>query len=135
MRGALPRVEINKALLDAADLILFSSEPYRFLPEDLESFARDYDCPLETAADRWEMTSWYGSRAIQVALYGGNWLARFLYLFADQAFLDRIELSPVRPSHTLSAMYWCDCYAATSTYSTWLWGMGGGFPSSLMPSR
>ena len=71
-----PELEINKALLDAADLILFSSEPYRFLPEDLESFARDYNCPLEKLRlIDGEMTSWYGSRAIQGLRYMGQ-LAR-----------------------------------------------------------
>ena len=71
-----PELEINKALLDAADLILFSSEPYRFLPEDLESFARDYNCPLEKLRlIDGEMTSWYGSRAIQGLHYIGQ-LAR-----------------------------------------------------------
>ncbi len=79
-----PELEINKALLDAADLILFSSEPYRFLPEDLESFACDYDCPLEKL---WlidgEMTSWYGSRAIQGLRYMGQ-LARSNFIFANK---------------------------------------------------
>lgn len=71
-----PELEINKALLDAADFILFSSEPYRFLPEDLEGFARDYDCPLEKLRlIDGEMTSWYGSRAIQGLRYMGQ-LAR-----------------------------------------------------------
>ncbi|KAB2928270.1 MAG: ABC transporter substrate-binding protein, partial [Candidatus Contendobacter sp.] len=42
-----PELALDKALLDTADLILFSSEPYRFLPEDLETFARDYGCPPE----------------------------------------------------------------------------------------
>ena len=71
-----PELEINKTLLDAADLILFSSEPYRFLPEDLESFARDYDCPPEKLRlIDGEMTSWYGSRAIQGLRYMGQ-LAR-----------------------------------------------------------
>ncbi|MEZ5578327.1 MAG: hypothetical protein R3F40_02190 [Candidatus Competibacteraceae bacterium] len=69
-------LEINKALLDAADFILFSSEPYRFLPEDLEGFARDYDCPAEKLRlIDVEMTSWYGSRAIQGLRYMGQ-LAR-----------------------------------------------------------
>lgn len=65
-----PELTLDKALLDAADLILFSSEPYRFLPEHLEIFARDYDCPLEKLRlIDGEMTSWYGSRAIQGLSY------------------------------------------------------------------
>jgi len=65
-----PTLELDPALLDAADLILFSSEPYRFLPQDLETFARDYDCPPEKLRlIDGEMTSWYGSRAIQGLRY------------------------------------------------------------------
>lgn len=69
-----PELVLDKTLLDAADLILFSSEPYRFLPEHLEIFARDYGCPLEKLRlIDGEMTSWYGNRAIQ----GLDYLARF----------------------------------------------------------
>ncbi len=65
-----PELALDKALLDAADLILFSSEPYRFLPEDLETFARDYNCPLDKLRlIDGEMTSWYGSRAIEGLAY------------------------------------------------------------------
>jgi len=69
-----PELALDKALLDAADLILFSSEPYRFLPEHLATFARDYDCPPDKLRlIDGEMTSWYGSRAIR----GLRYLARF----------------------------------------------------------
>ena len=69
-----PVLAINRMLLDAADLILFSSEPYRFQPADLETFAHDYDCPLDKLRlIDGEMTSWYGSRAIA----GLNYLAQF----------------------------------------------------------
>lgn len=65
-----PTLDMGRALLDAADLILFSSEPYRFLPEDLETFARDHGCPLaKLRLIDGEMTSWYGSRAIQGLRY------------------------------------------------------------------
>ena len=65
-----PKLEITPTLLDSVDLVLFSSEPYRFLPEDLEIFARDYACPLEKLRlIDGEMTSWYGSRAIQGLRY------------------------------------------------------------------
>ncbi|HRC72496.1 MAG TPA: helical backbone metal receptor [Candidatus Competibacter sp.] len=68
-----PELKLNQALLDAADLILFSSEPYRFLPEDLETFACDYNCPPEKLRlIDGEMTSWYGSRAIQGLRYLGQ---------------------------------------------------------------
>ncbi len=65
-----PVLELDSALLDAADLILFSSEPYRFEPDDLAAFARDYACPLEKLRlIDGEMTSWYGSRAIAGLAY------------------------------------------------------------------
>ncbi|MBL8251088.1 MAG: ABC transporter substrate-binding protein [Candidatus Competibacter sp.] len=71
-----PKLEMNQALLDSVDQVLFSSEPYRFLPEDLETFARDYECPPEKLRlIDGEMTSWYGSRAIQGLRYLGQ-LAR-----------------------------------------------------------
>ena len=65
-----PEMELDRALLDAAELILFSSEPYRFRAADLETFARDYDCLLEKLrlVDG-EMTSWYGNRAIEGLAY------------------------------------------------------------------
>ena len=69
-----PPLEMGRSLLDAADLILFSSEPYRFQPADLDAFAQDYACPLEKLRlIDGEMTSWYGSRAIQ----GLRYLAQF----------------------------------------------------------
>ncbi|CDI00945.1 putative periplasmic metal binding protein [Candidatus Competibacter denitrificans Run_A_D11] len=65
-----PKLEITPTLLGSVDLVLFSSEPYRFVPEDLETFARDYDCPLEKLRlIDGEMSSWYGSRAIQGLQY------------------------------------------------------------------
>ena len=68
-----PVLELDRALLDAADLVLFSSEPYRFQPADLEEFARDYACPREQLRlIDGEMTSWYGSRAIAGLAYVGQ---------------------------------------------------------------
>lgn len=65
-----PTLEMNKTLLNSVDLVLFSSEPYQFLPEDLATFARDYDYPLgKLRLIDGEMTSWYGSRAIQGLQY------------------------------------------------------------------
>ena len=65
-----PELQLDKAFLDEVDLVLLSTEPYRFLPEDLETFARDYGCPLEKLRlIDGEMTSWYGSRAIQGLQY------------------------------------------------------------------
>jgi len=77
-----PVLELDSALLDAADLILFSSEPYRFEPDDLATFARDYACPLEKLRlIDGEMTSWYGSRAIAGLAY----LTRFARAAASTA--------------------------------------------------
>ena len=68
-----PVVEMNQDLLDTAELILFSSEPYHFQQDDLACFARDYACPLEKLRlIDGEMTSWYGSQAIR----GLDYLAR-----------------------------------------------------------
>ena len=65
-----PVLELDRALLDAADQLLFSSEPYRFHPADLNEFARDYDYPREKLRlIDGEMTSWYGSRAIAGLAY------------------------------------------------------------------
>jgi len=69
-KARYPELVLDKTLLDTADLILFSSEPYRFLPQDLETFARDYECPPEKLRlIDGEMTSWYGNRAIQGLRY------------------------------------------------------------------
>ncbi len=72
-----PVLELNRALLDAADWVLFSSEPYRFQSADLEAFTRDYDCPPEKLrlVDG-EMTSWYGSRAIDGLAYLSRFCAK-----------------------------------------------------------
>ena len=68
-----PELELDQALLDAADLVLFSSEPYRFAAADLADFARDYTCPLEKLRlIDGEMTSWYGNRAIEGLAYLGQ---------------------------------------------------------------
>jgi ABC-type Fe3+-hydroxamate transport system substrate-binding protein len=73
-----PELALDRALLDAADLILFSSEPYRFQAADLDAFAGDYDCSLEKLRlIDGEMTSWYGSRAIQ----GLRYMGRFAHFY------------------------------------------------------
>ena len=68
-----PVLELDRTLLDAADLVLFSSEPYFFQTADLAEFARDYDYPQEKLRlIDGEMTSWYGSRAIAGLAYLGR---------------------------------------------------------------
>ncbi|MCB1921551.1 MAG: ABC transporter substrate-binding protein [Candidatus Competibacteraceae bacterium] len=65
-----PILQLDRFLLDAADLILFSSEPYCFEAADLERFAHEHDCPLEKLRlIDGEMTSWYGNRAIAGLAY------------------------------------------------------------------
>jgi ABC-type Fe3+-hydroxamate transport system substrate-binding protein len=69
-----PTLEIDSILLEKTDLILLSSEPYRFKSEDLAAFSRQYSYPCEKLAlIDGEMTSWYGSRAIR----GLEYLRRF----------------------------------------------------------
>ncbi len=66
-----PEIELDAALLAEADHILLSSEPYRFRERDVAALEK----LLPPAARRkvrlidGEMTSWYGSRAIQGLAY------------------------------------------------------------------
>ena len=90
-----PTLEMDRSLLDAADLILFSSEPYRFQPADLTAFAHDYACsPEKLRRIDGEMTSWYGSRAIQGLRYLGQF-AREVSALPDQATTPRVQSSPL----------------------------------------
>lgn len=78
-KARYPELMLDKTLLDAADLVLFSSEPYHFLPEHLETFAHDYDCPPEKLQlIDGEMTSWYGSRAILGLQYLGQFARKVI---------------------------------------------------------
>lgn len=71
-----PDVTMSADLLAGVDLVLFSSEPYAFTDEDIDAFATTYECPREKLLRiDGEMTSWYGSRAIQGMRYLGE-LAR-----------------------------------------------------------
>jgi ABC-type Fe3+-hydroxamate transport system substrate-binding protein len=57
----------------SADLILFSSEPYRFRERDALAFAHAHGLPpARCATIDGEMTSWYGPRSIE----GLRYLAR-----------------------------------------------------------
>ncbi len=52
------------------DLVLFSSEPYRFRERDAAAFAREHGLPASRCATiDGEMTSWYGPRAIEGLRY------------------------------------------------------------------
>ncbi len=69
-----PEVNIDEALLESVDDVLFSTEPYTFSEADLAAFAEAH--PAHAAKARLidaEMVSWYGSRAIA----GLNYLKDF----------------------------------------------------------
>jgi ABC-type Fe3+-hydroxamate transport system substrate-binding protein len=72
-----PKIEITKSVLSKADVLLFSSEPYKFGEEDIEIFRETYDCggKMLRMVDG-EMISWYGSRAIKGLEYLQSLAAR-----------------------------------------------------------
>ncbi|MDX1655314.1 MAG: helical backbone metal receptor [Candidatus Competibacteraceae bacterium] len=71
-----PQLEMTRELLEEAELILFSSEPFPFKEADLDEFAQQQQVD-RTRLKRvdGELTSWYGSRAIPGLAYLGR-LAR-----------------------------------------------------------
>ncbi len=65
-----PEVDLDSGILDEADAILFSSEPFLFKPDHLKEFAQTYKVsPDKLHIIDGEMTSWYGSRAISGLRY------------------------------------------------------------------
>ncbi|MEW5703180.1 MAG: helical backbone metal receptor [Pseudomonadota bacterium] len=65
-----PTIEISRVCLKETDLVLFPSEPYAFTPADVEAFRARFACEgVRLARIDGEMTSWYGSRAIQGLCY------------------------------------------------------------------
>lgn len=65
-----PSVQITPKLLEAVDVILFSTEPYRFTEEDVEAFRAKFRTGRKTLRMiDGEMISWYGSRAIEGLTY------------------------------------------------------------------
>jgi ABC-type Fe3+-hydroxamate transport system substrate-binding protein len=69
-----PEVDFTTFAPSQADAVLFSSEPYRFGERDLTEFADAHGLPpARCRLIDGEMTSWYGSRAIEGLAY----LARF----------------------------------------------------------
>jgi ABC-type Fe3+-hydroxamate transport system substrate-binding protein len=68
-----PELALAPELLAAADLVLFSTEPYAFKDADLDEFAREFDYPREKLRlIDGEYTSWYGPRAIEGLDYLGE---------------------------------------------------------------
>ncbi|MDV7340196.1 helical backbone metal receptor [Terasakiella sp. A23] len=65
-----PEVDLESGILDEADAILFSSEPFLFKLDHLKEFSETHNLPLEKLhIIDGEMTSWYGSRAISGLRY------------------------------------------------------------------
>jgi len=76
-----PQVELDAALLQPAQLVLLSSEPYRFRDRDLaELRALPGMNGKKVALIDGEMTSWYGTRAIA----GMGYLRRFREILDGQ---------------------------------------------------
>jgi ABC-type Fe3+-hydroxamate transport system substrate-binding protein len=68
-----PELALTPELLAAADLVLFSTEPYAFKDADLDEFAREMDCPrAKLRLIDGEYASWYGPRAIAGLDYLGE---------------------------------------------------------------
>jgi ABC-type Fe3+-hydroxamate transport system substrate-binding protein len=65
-----PTVELNDDLLVRTDRVLFGSEPFPFKQTHIEAFREEFPAHAAKAAiiDA-EMTSWYGSRAIEGLAY------------------------------------------------------------------
>ncbi len=65
-----PEVDVTEELLRRTDLVLFSSEPYAFGPPDIDGFRAAFPAgaarllPIDG-----QMTSWYGSRAVEGLRY------------------------------------------------------------------
>ena len=77
-----PQPDIGPALLRDTDIVLFSTEPYRFTAADLDAFRAEHPCKgTALALIDGEMLSWYGSRAIA----GLDYLGRFAAQFAPPA--------------------------------------------------
>ena len=68
-----PELVPTPELLAAAELVLFSTEPYPFKEADLNAFAREQKCPREKLRlIDGEYASWYGPRAIAGLDYLGE---------------------------------------------------------------
>jgi ABC-type Fe3+-hydroxamate transport system substrate-binding protein len=68
-----PTIDMTDALLAAADLVLFSSEPFPFKESHIEEFRRAF--PGHAAKARpidGQLVSWYGSRAVAGLDYIGD---------------------------------------------------------------
>jgi len=65
-----PEIDWRELPPTRADVVLFSSEPYRFRERDAQAFAREHGlAPSRCLTIDGEMTSWYGPRAIEGVRY------------------------------------------------------------------
>ena len=65
-----PKIEIEAALLQDVDLVLFASEPYAFKQADIDAFRKSFpSVASHMSLINGEMTSWFGSRAIEGLRY------------------------------------------------------------------
>lgn len=62
-----PKISLEESWLQQVELVLLSSEPYRFQEKHLEDIKNTLNKPARLIDG--EMTSWYGSRAIQGLRY------------------------------------------------------------------
>jgi ABC-type Fe3+-hydroxamate transport system substrate-binding protein len=71
-----PEVDWTVLAPNSIDLVMFSSEPYRFRERDTLAFAREHGvAPERCVIVDGEMTSWYGPRAIEGLRYLVQWRA------------------------------------------------------------
>lgn len=76
-RVRYPEIELNDDTLAAADLVLFSTEPFAFTEPHLAAFRAAHASHAEKAMlIDGEMTSWYGSRAIAALRYLADFARR-----------------------------------------------------------
>jgi ABC-type Fe3+-hydroxamate transport system substrate-binding protein len=77
-RPRYPILELSPELCTRSDLVLLSTEPYRFDAGHLETLARNLDLPRSrlTLIDG-EMISWYGNRAIAGLDYLSHFAGQF----------------------------------------------------------
>ncbi len=68
-----PEISLEEPWLREVELVLLSSEPYRFKEKHLNEIMNILDKPVRLIDG--EMTSWYGSRAIQGLRYLANYCA------------------------------------------------------------
>ena len=65
-RVRYPTVQLTPKLLESVDIVLFSTEPFKFTEDHIAAFREQNKLPRKTMRIiDGEMVSWYGSRAIQ----------------------------------------------------------------------